>query len=171
MDNTDVGLRAAIRALTDVVAPTIGPGHAQASDQLKLTIDYLSFVAERLPYLHQRARFELLHGLEMATSVHSTIQAPSSSSLERAIDAGHAILSDPASAPSGVLKATADLGAAVAQAVRDAAGLEESVRQTVERSVLRASLHRIAFERSWYLPLKLDPDPHEVRPLSEFLTT
>ncbi|MDM0032434.1 hypothetical protein QTI33_09885 [Variovorax sp. J22P271] len=169
MDNTDVGLSAAIRALADVVVPEVGPDHAQATDQLKLTIDYLRFVVERLPHLHQRARLELRHGVLAASTVQSAMQAPVTSPLGEAIDAGNAVLSDPDVSSSRVQQATAKLGAATAQAVRDAASLDEPIRQKVERSALRASLERIAFERSWYLPLRLDPDPHDVRPLSYFL--
>lgn len=169
MDHTEVGLRAAIRALSDVVAPSVGPEHAQARDQLQLTIDYLSFVVERLPDIHRRDRFELLHHLAMAQNVQSALGATPAPLLRTAVNAGHEVLGlvDPATCE--VRQATANLCAAISAVVLDSANMEAPVRREVERSVLRATKERIAFERAWYQPLGLDPDPHDVRPLAEFL--
>lgn len=169
MDHTDVGLRAAIRALSDVVAPVVGPEHAQARDQLRLTVDYLAFVVERLPHLHRRDRFELSHHLAMAQAVQSALGSIPASPLRTAIDAGREVLELAGPAASEVRQATATLCAAISAVVRDAAGMEMPIRREVERSVLRASKERIAFERAWYQPLGLDPDPHDVQPLTEFL--
>ncbi|MGB3072138.1 MAG: hypothetical protein WBC18_26580 [Ottowia sp.] len=169
MDHTDVGLRAAMRALTDVVAPVVGAEHAQARDQLRLTVDYLAFVVERLPYLHQRERFELSHHLAMAHDLHADLGANPSRQLKAAIDAGETVLKLGDPGTSTVRQATAALSAAVSAVLRDSTRLEESVRSKIEHHVLHASKKRIAFERSWYQPLGLDPDPHEVRPLAEFL--
>jgi hypothetical protein len=169
MDHTDVGLRAAIRALSDVVAPVVGPEHAQARDQLRLTIDYLAFVVERLPHLHQRDRFELSHHLAMAQTVQSALGGAAAPQLMAAIDAGRDVLALAGPATSEVRQATADLSAAISAVVRDSAAMKAPLRREVERRVLQASKERIAFERAWYQPLGLDPDPHDVRPLAEFL--
>jgi hypothetical protein len=169
MDHTDVGLRAAIRALSDVVAPVVGPEHAQARDQLRLTVDYLAFVVERLPELHRRDRFELSHHLAMAQTVQSALGGQPAPQLQGAIDAGTTMLQLAGPPTQALRQATAKLCAAISAVVRDAAELEAAVRREVERSVLHASHERIAFERAWYQPLGLDPDPQDVRPLAEFL--
>lgn len=169
MDHTDVGLRAAIRALSDVVAPVVGAEHAQASDQLRLTIDYLGFVVERLPHLHQRDRFELSHHLAMAQAVRAVLNGSAAPSLATAITVGQQVLALSDATTAEVRQATATLAAALATAVRESATLEARVQREVERCVLRISKERIAFERAWYLPLKLDPDPHDVQPLTDFL--
>lgn len=169
MDHTDVGLRAAIRALSDVVAPVVGAEHAQARDQLRLTTDYLAFVVERLPHLHQRDRFELSHHLSMAQAVEAALAGFSAPALSTAIDAGHKMLALAGPSTAEVRQATVNLSAAIAAVVRESAAMDTAVRREVERAVLHASEQRIAFERAWYLPLGLDPDPHDVQPLATFL--
>ena len=169
MDHTDVGLRAAIRALSDVVEPVVGPKHAQARDQLRLTVDYLAFVIERLPYFHQRDRFELSHHLAMAQSLQSALGGVPAPQLRTTIEAGRELLERAGPATSEVQQATANLCAAISAVVRDSADMEAPVRREIERGILHASKERIAFERAWYQPLGLDPDPHDVRPLAEFV--
>lgn len=169
MDHTDVGLRAAVRALNDVVAPVVGQEHAQARDQLRLTTDYLAFVIERLPHLHQRDRFELSHHLAMARDVHAALPGSSAPELATAMDAAQRMLERAGASTAEVRQATADLSAAVSTVVRGSASLVAAVQREVERAVLHASEQRIAFERAWYLPLGLDPDPQDVQPLAVFL--
>jgi hypothetical protein len=169
MDHTDVGLRAAIRALSDVVAPVVSAEQAQACDQLRLTIDYLGFVVERLPHLHLRERYELSHHLAMAQAVQAALQGADAALLSAAIDAGQQMLNLAGPTTDDVRRATATLSAVIAAVTRDAAAMEEPVRREVERSVLRLSEERIAFERAWYYPLGLDPDPNDVQPLAHFL--
>ncbi|MCL4183038.1 MAG: hypothetical protein KJ011_06280 [Burkholderiaceae bacterium] len=171
MDHTAVGLRAAIRALSDVVAPALDPGHAQARDQLRLSIEYLEFVLQRLDLLHERTAFELRQHLAMAQDVHAAIEGLDLACGTELAAAIERVQRAPQHAsPLQTLKAaTADLAGAVSSVVREAPAFDEAVRQRIERRVLRASQARIAFERSWYLPQGLDPDPHEVRPLPEVL--
>ena len=54
-DVTDNGLRAAVKALTDVVAPSIDPSDPLAKEQLRLVVDYLQFVRSRLDFQIGRA--------------------------------------------------------------------------------------------------------------------
>jgi hypothetical protein len=39
----------------------------------------------------------------------------------------------------------------------------------VEKAIVRSSAEITAFERSWYLPLKLERFPSDVRPLHSFI--
>jgi len=170
MDHIDVGLRAAIRALKDVVAPVIAPENAQAREQLGLCIDYLGYMAERLPHLHERDRFELSHQLAMAEAVRGILSDPAAPQPpDPAIDSGRAALQSANASTAEVRQATARVAASVSLAVQGSAQLDPGRRGLLERAVLAASRQMIAFERAWHLPLALDPDPHEVRPLSDFL--
>ena len=169
MDHTDVGLRAAIRALSDVVAPAVDTSHAQARDQLRLTVDYLAFVVERLPYLHERDRFELTHHLSMARDLAADLGPTAPPRLRAAIDAGAVMLERSGSGTLEVRAATAELTGAISDVLHVSNDMSEPIRDSIERHVLQASKQRIAFERAWYQPLGLDPDPHDVRPLSELL--
>lgn len=170
-DVTENGLRAAVKALTDVVAPALSASDPLAHEQLKLVVDYLQFVRSRLDFLYQRDRFELDHHLSMARAVEP-IDAPWPASearaLAAAIQTGAAALMNPASAASALKAASAALAAAVRTRVRAAASFDTAARGSIERAVLDASEQRIAFERAWYLPLGLDPVPGEVAPLASF---
>jgi hypothetical protein len=170
MDHTEIGLRAAVRALSDVVAPVVGAEHAQAQDQLRLSIDYIGFVVERLPHLHQRDRFELSHHLTMALAVREAIgSAVVPPPLSTAIGVGEQVLALADATTAELRQASATLAAVLAAVVRDSTTQAGHVQREIERCVLRMSKERIAFERAWHLPLRLDPDPHDVQPLSDFL--
>ncbi|WP_218510374.1 hypothetical protein [Variovorax sp. dw_308] len=172
MDHTHVGLRAAVRSLTDVVAPAVDPQHAQARDQLRLTVEYLEFVLQRLDHFHERDLFELRHHMDLARQVLAVVPASAmtcSAALGSALEQGKSALAEVNAAATTLRNATGALAAAVAQAVRAAPQMDASARRNIETCVLRASKTRIAFERSWYLPLGLDADSHEVLPLSEAL--
>ncbi|MEJ8851237.1 hypothetical protein [Variovorax rhizosphaerae] len=173
MDHTHVGLRAAVRALTDVVAPVVDPKHAQARDQLRLTVEYLEFVLQRLDHLHERDLFELRHHMDLARQVMAVIPASimaRSVAPGTALEHGERVLAEGNASPPTLRNATEGLAAAVAEAVRAAPQMSASTRRNIETCVLRASKTRISFERSWYLPLGLDADSHEVLPLSEALS-
>lgn len=171
-DVTENGLRAAVKALVDVVAPSVAPSDPLANEQLRLVIEYLQFVRSRLDHLYERDRFELGHHLAMAKALKAlapTLSPATATLLERALEAGSQTESRLGAPPIELKAAAADLAAAVREIVREAASFEAGIRGKVERSVLDGSERRIAFERAWYLPLGFDPAPAEVAPLAEVL--
>jgi hypothetical protein len=168
MDNTENTLRAVLKALTDVVGPAIEPSDVLAREQLRLVIDYVKFVQQRLDSLEARERFELRHGLVLARAV-AAVDAPWSqpvrASLADAIAAGEPLVADAAVPVATLRTVTAALGGAARRAVRESQGFQPGPRRSVELAVLDASEPRIHFERAWYLPLGFDPAPGEVAPL------
>ena len=170
MDHTNVGLRAAVRALTDVVSPAVDPNDARAKEQLRLAIDYIEFVLERLDYFHDRELFDLRHHLEMAEAVQEIVgplALPGQAALTAAIELGVQATPERSIPVRLVKDATAALAGAIAAVVREAPGFDSAIRINIEQCILRLSKARFAFERSWYLPLGLDPDPGEVLPLPD----
>jgi hypothetical protein len=173
MDDSHVGLQAAIRALSDVVAPAVDPQHAQAGDQLRLAAIYLGFLAQRLDHLHARNRWELGHHLEMATALQPIAQAggmKAAQALKAGVAHAERLLAGGNASTEALRAATAQLAAAVSGLVQESADGNEATRSRIEQQVLQASQQRIAFDRAWYQPLRLDPDTHEIRPLSDFLS-
>ena len=170
-DVTENGLRAAVKALTDVVAPALSATDPLAHEQLKLVVDYLQFVRSRLDFLYQRDRFELDQHLSMARALED-IDAPwpaaAAEALEAAIQTGAAALMAPGTSAIALKAASAALAAEVRARVREAASFDAKLRAPIERAIVHASEQRIAFERAWYLPLGLDPVPGEVAPLASF---
>ena len=172
MDHTDVGLKSVVRALQDVVAPAIDPSNSQANEQLRLSIDYIEFVIERLGFLHDRELFDLRHHLAMARAVDAIVGSlalPDGAVLKAAIEAGTQALAKPGARTRQLKRATANLTAAIAAIVRTAPALEKNVQRRIEQTVVGASHERIAFERSWYLPFGFDPDAAEVGALHDLI--
>lgn len=172
MEDAKVGLRAAVRALADVVSPALDPNNAQAQEQLRLSMDYIEFVIQRLDHFHDRAHFDLHHYLGMARDVQTSLAGTGTSSGER-LAAAMRTATDALPVRNACLQtirdATAALAAAIAETVRDAPGFDDAVRENVERAVRNASTARIEFERAWYQPLGLDHGAGHVRDLREWL--
>ena len=171
-DVTENGLRAAVKALTEIVAPSIDRSDPLAAEQLRLVVDYLEFVRRRLDFLHDRDRFELGHELGMARALHGMGLPCSNATAMLLHDAisGAADAQACADLSSPALKAVAAARAAASrELIREAARFDEPLRRKVERCVLDATQERISFDRAWYLPLGFDPAPGEVPALAAIL--
>lgn len=172
MDQMSVGINAAIRALSDVIAPAVDATHAQARDQLRLVIEYLQFVSQRLDNIEDLADFEFRHNLGMVKELRDIVSKTDlnnrgrlSAAIERADDVMQA-----RRVPVNALRdVTEDLAAAAADTVRCSPEMQVETQREIERCVLRASAERIMFERSWYLPLGLDHAPGQVPELSSLV--
>ena len=171
-DVTDNGLRAAVKALTDVVAPSIDPTDPLAKEQLRLVVDYLQFVRSRLDFLHDRARFEMNHHLATARALQA-LGAPFSAEnrdlLDATVSAGLQTQASVEASTVSVKEVSASLAAIARELVREAASFAPELRGPIERCVLLAADEIIRFERSWYLPLGFDPAPGDVVPLASLL--
>lgn len=173
MDQTKVSLRAAARALTDVVTLALVPGNEQAKEQLRLAIDCIEFVVERIDWLHDRECFELNQHLRMAGAlleIPETNKLSQFLTLSTSVEEGKKALKSRPNLPQ-LRVVGSDLAEAICTVVRTAAELPEPIRTQVERAVINASKARIDFERSWYAPLGFDPDPAEIMPLAELLNS
>lgn len=171
-DVTENGLRAAVKALTDIVAPAINHSDPLAIEQLRLVVDYLEFVRRRLDFLHDRDRFELEHNLGMARALDhlgAPGSARTSTLLQSAIQAGAKAQVRPEATSPALKSAAATLAAAVRELIREAADFDAPIRCQVERCVLDATDQRITFDRAWYLPLGFDPAAGEVSALVDLL--
>jgi hypothetical protein len=172
MDHTENTLRGVVKALTDVIGPAIDPSDALAKEQLRLVVDYLEFVRERLDALYGRERFELSHHLEMARTLHALEPACSPQAREKltaALRDGNDVRARPGAGVPALKSATAALASAIRSLVREAATFDEPVRRRIERAVIDATEGRVKFDRAWYLPLGFEPAPSEVLPLSDLL--
>lgn len=172
MDLTENDLRAAIKALADVVTPAVDPKDALAIEQLRLVVEYLRFLRQRVDLLHQRDRTELRHQLDMAGALLA-LEAPASAglrqSLQSATETGARLFETAAATGAQIKAATAAIAAVVRDSVREAADWPAHARDRWEHSVLDASAARVAFEQAWYLPLGFEPAPSEVPALASLL--
>jgi len=162
MDHSDNALRAAIKALEEVVAPAVDPADPQAAEQLALVIDSLRFLRDRLDHLHDRARFDLSHHLALAHAV-------ADGELDAEIASAAAVYERPGARTPELRASTARLAAALRTLVRDAATADEATRRRIERRIVEGERARIEADRAWHLPQGFDPDPSSVAPLEHAL--
>lgn len=162
-DHTENTLRAAIKALTDVVAPSIRADDALAQEQLRLVTDYLRFMAQRIDLLADRQAYECAQYLALARRVAPFCAAASPQVREGLASAIAAAEALPAGARLTERRtATTALAGAIRRLVREAARFDPDARGSIERAVLDGSTALINFERAWYLPMGFDPAPREV---------
>ncbi|MCW3049621.1 MAG: hypothetical protein JWO74_3905 [Solirubrobacterales bacterium] len=172
IDATDTTLRASIKALRDVVAPALDPDATQAAEQLRLVVDALDFLRQRVGLVEERELFLLEHDLALARAVTSPAAACApacADALAAAIARAEDVLARAAVRRAEVVEAGAALGAALRELIRDAATADPAARDAIERATVRAARATIAADRAWYLPQGFDPDPGAVPPIEAAL--
>ena len=160
MDHSDNALRANIKALSEVVAPAVDPTDSQAVQQLRLVIDSLDFLRQRLEYLHDRERFDVRHHLALANAVAEDVDG-----LRDTIAAAEAVYGRADARSAELRAATAALAAELRNVVRDVADADPAVRSRVERRILEGTRERIEADRAWHVPQGFDPNPGGALPI------
>ena len=162
-DHSDNGLRAVIKALTDVIAPALDPTDPLAREQLRLAVDYLEFIRLRLDSLYGRERFELRHSLTLGDALLSIAELDGRTHLEVAVVHGRAAYEKEGIDPLALRRATAHIAAAVRESIRANPEQDETTRRAVEATVINHSRERIAFERSLVSATRFRPLPGQHR--------
>lgn len=166
IDHTDDGLRAAIKALDEVVAPSIDVSNPLAVEQLRLVSRFLGFLRSRMPYEHARVQHELRHYFALARDLVDL--APNDSPvcardvLAIAIQASAPLVEQGTASTQQLQEAIKSLSAAQSTLVRHVADLPANVRDPVERAVVRASRSLLDAQRAWFLPMGFEPDAARV---------
>ncbi|MEY4284662.1 MAG: hypothetical protein EBU72_01985 [Betaproteobacteria bacterium] len=169
-DVTTNALRGLVKTLSDVVAPAIPEDDPLAFQELKMTVRYLSFCRERVEHLYARARYELSFYNKLARDCSQLLgpknhmHADGMTVLCKSADA---LMNQPGAAIGALREQTQELMSRLTHLlgeIEDAAVLSK-----VEKAIVTASAEMTAFERSWYLPLKLERFPAQVRPLKNFI--
>ncbi|MGE0233584.1 MAG: hypothetical protein AB7O39_00375 [Flavobacteriaceae bacterium] len=167
-DCTENDLRAALKALDDVIAPSIDAADPLAGEQLRLVVEYLAFLKSRIEFIADRDRFELAHNIALSRALAADagkIDAGLAVQLEAAGDMARSVFETAGSGSAAMKRSAAMLAALIRELVRKAQHADVDARTRIERTVLDVSGARIEFERAWFLPLGLDPAPAEVEPL------
>ena len=167
-DHSVNALRAAARAMDDVVIGAVDPNHPLALEQARLVSKVLKLLQSRLEYAYDRNRFELCHGVDLALQVLADARRLSpaiADALASAIAEG-ARLRDLPGARTPDLQATAQRLAGILTAlIRTAADADPALRQAIESSVLRAAKTLLDAQRAWFLPQGWEPNPRVVPPV------
>ena len=169
-DTTINSLRGIIKTLDDVVMPAIPADDPLAIQELKMVVRYLAFLRQRAEHLYARARYELNFYAGMASECKEALgqTAPQSSrDLDALVTQAKALLTEPCAAIGAIRACAQQIMTRLSRLlgeVKDADALSR-----IERTVVRGSAEITAFDRSWYLPLKLERFPGDVRPLESFI--
>jgi hypothetical protein len=165
-------LRAAARAMHEVVLPAVDRAHPLAAEQAGLVARLLDLFAERIDLLGDRARFELQHHLALADAVQADAAALSPAigqALAHAATQGRACLREPAARPSQQQAAAQALAGVLSALVRTAGGAAPPLRARIEGQVLQAAQALLQMQRAWFAPQGWEPDPAAVPPLAQLL--
>ena len=169
----DIQLRAAIKALTDTVAPTIDPAHKLALEQVQMVIGALTIVEQNLPLQFRFDCNELERLLRLAESMADGDDShPALGGVRRSADAGARVLDRARADPADVLNAVRDLraecGAATTAVFRDGS---PAARKAVTDTVLGYSKEQTLRDRSWLLNVGFEPAGSDVPPIEQLLAS
>jgi hypothetical protein len=171
-DHTTIALRAAAKALEEVVAPAVDSRHPLAAEQLRLVTGVLSFVEQRLGYHYAHSLFELRHNLELAQTLsgHATACPPEvSTALTIAVREASPLVTERCARTEDLQRVTAELAAAISALVRAAGAADAATAREVNRAVLAASRDLIDAQRAWFLPQGFEADPQLVPSIDSVL--
>jgi hypothetical protein len=171
-DHSENTLRAAIKCLRDVVTPAVDADDPQATEQLRLTIDFLEFLRTRMYDIHPRLRYELGHQITVAQSLQddAALVSPRAAreltdALEQATEAHRA-----AETHTSDLQLASDrLWSRVRGVLREARSAPAEVRERITTVALAGLDPLLEMESAWYLPFGFEPDPSVVPELRELL--
>ncbi len=162
MDQTDVGLKSVVKALTDTVAGAIDPADHLAREQLRLAASYVDFVRKRLDFIHARERYDLKHYSSLARQLLA-IGLPRNmgaiAELRFHLDAAKALLEDPDARTDRTRATAMELAHAVSLVIQEVHETSTPHAVVVDRAVLSASEEKLEMERIWYQPVGFDPAP------------
>ncbi len=170
----DIQLRAAIKALTDTIAPAVDPENKLAIEQLQMVIGALTIVEQNLPLQFRFDRNELHRLLALANSIAGAAaegkQETIVSAVKRAADAGALVLDRAKADSEEVLHAVRDLraecGAATTALVR---GGGSAAQRAVTETVLAYSREQTLRDRSWLMSLGFESPQADIPPIRELL--
>jgi hypothetical protein len=169
-DVTTNALRGIVKTLGDVVAPAIPADDPLAFQELKMTIRYLSFCRDRVDHLYARARYELSF-YEKLSADCARLLWPSEGKLANELtelcQTAQTQLAMPGVAIGALRERTQSLMSRLTQILSEIT--DSDALSNVEKAIVSSSAEITAFERSWYLPLKLERFPDDVRPLKSFI--
>ena len=164
-DNTYNALRAASRALDEVIIDAIDPNHPLAQEQARLVSKSLQLVLSRLDYAYDRNRFEMCHYLSLATTLRDDAKLLSPAiavALDISLNEASRLRDLPGARVPDLQAASKKLAAILTALIRTAAGADTVLRQRVEYTVLQASKALLDAQRAWFLPQGWEPKPELV---------
>ncbi|HEY5857785.1 MAG TPA: hypothetical protein VIW24_28045 [Aldersonia sp.] len=172
MDHSENTLNAAIKSLRDTVAPAVDRSDPQAEEQLRLTIDFLSFLKTRIYDIHARQRYELACQMQVARALladAASLGPDVGDRLAAALSEAETTHAAADSHTDDLRAASQQLWATVRGVVRSARTAPEAVRDRIGERVLSGIAPLVELESAWYVPFGFEPAPDSVPHLADLL--
>lgn len=170
MDHTENTLRAAQKALTDVVGPVLDPMDPQAAEQLRLVVEYLDFVRGRLDDINDRVRADLLQAITIGRRCHRQLaDAERTRGLGEVLGQGESVVSQVAAHPQAMKDAAMAIHEEITDLIRSLGADDPERGRDIQRIIVTGYKPMLDFERAWFLPFGFDPEPAKALTTGEAL--
>lgn len=171
-DHAEHALQAAVKALSEVVAPAVDRADPLAVDQLRLVVSWLQFHGRRRHQERDFARAGLRLRVAQAVDVLPVVErwAPDVAlGLHAGLDESRAALAREGAAADAWERLAQRLDGLVCEAVLQSAGWPEEPRQTLAACVLAHARDVLLLSRAWFAPLGFEARPEAVPDLDTLL--
>lgn len=171
MQSFDTQLQVSLRALKDVVAPTLASAEGHVVEQLHLAIATLEFTRQRLPYARPYHRLELQKIIDLSREVADLVgdaQAADRDGLATASDAASELLDQPEAQVEEYLMSGRALRELISQAVRHSAGAAHE--PALDKLIVERQRALFTLQRVWCAPLGLDHEAAALPTIDALLT-
>jgi hypothetical protein len=172
MDHGENTLRAAIKSLRDTVTPAVDPRDAQATEQLRLTIDFLEFLRTRLYDIHARTRYELRNQIETAEALLEKavrVSDRAATELGAALAEARNVHQDADAHTVELRAASQRLWGTVRGVVRAAHDAPSELQEAISVLMVQSIEPLVELDSAWYLPFGFEPDPAVIPQLGDLL--
>lgn len=171
-DHSENAMHAAIKALAEVVAPSVDKGNPLAVEQLRLVVTFLEFHVRAMPQSRRLQWMELHLQAELARKVAELLQQQRpalAAPLCHALEQGQAALAQPGAPATTWQQAAARLAAAVCAALDSAATASGALARRLDALVVDESRHMLDLKRVWFRPYGFEARPGALPALEDVL--
>jgi hypothetical protein len=168
-------IQTAIRAMTDVVLPSVDPANKLAQEQAQLVIGMLHIVLQRLPLMYAYDKDELARSIKLATDLQGAVvglagTTETLSALSNAAQAGKDVHARAGADPRELEAANIAMREALGRTISALYGASDSgMLKPVSALVTAHSHEQLLRERGWLIGQGWEADPAAVPPVETLL--
>lgn len=171
-DHSEKALLAAVKALNQVVAPSVDPTNPLAVEQLRLVGLYLDFLAQQRPHERRLAWMDLSLQCALARQAGALL-VPALPDIGKrllaAVDRAEAQLRLPVAQASRWQGLHAELAELLSEAIAAANLGEAPLREHLDALVLSHARGQLLLHRVWFLPYGFEARPDSLPTLQDVL--
>ncbi|GAC1355286.1 MAG: hypothetical protein NVSMB34_08380 [Variovorax sp.] len=171
-DHSANALGAAVKALTQVVAPAVDPHNPLAVEQLRLVGLYLDFLTQQRPHERRLAWKDLSLQCDLARQAGSILNAAlpdMGRRLLQAVERAEAQLRLPIAPTSHWEHLHGELAELLAEAIATASSADATLRDALDSLVLSYAREQLLLHRVWFLPYGFEARPDSLPTLEGVL--